>query len=126
MSGGVYEAPSLKCHMGLLLATVEFCQTQRPSHAGELSRAQFVAGLGPGHPDSPQLLGPALGPRQHPDEQDGAVSTILFWSQTVPQTMHDGLGEPKGSTAWISPSLGVLPSGTPAPLGPIFGENQGN
>lgn len=38
--------------------------------------------------------------------------------------MHDGLGEPKGSTAWISPSLGAPPSGSPAPLGPYLGRTR--
>lgn len=113
MSGGAHEAPSLKCHPGLLLATLGLCWTQRPSRSGELSRARFVTCLGPGHPDSLQPLGPATGPLQHPNEQDGAVSTILCWTQTVLQTRPDGL--PKGSAAWISPSLGAPLSGSPAP-----------
>ncbi|KAF5918887.1 hypothetical protein HPG69_005928 [Diceros bicornis minor] len=53
----------------------EFCLTQRPSHLGEPSRAQFVASLGPGCPDSRQPLAHATGPTQHPNEQDGAVGT---------------------------------------------------
>lgn len=40
------------------------------------------------------------------------MSSILGWAQAVPQTRHDRLGEPKGSTAWDSPSLSAPPSGT--------------
>lgn len=82
--------------------------------------------LGTGHPDSPQPLGPAIGLTQHPNEQDGAVSTILCWVPTVPQTRHNGLAKPNGSTACISPSLGVPPSRSPASQGPMLGQSQGN
>lgn len=113
--------PFLKCHSGLLLATLGFCWTQRLSHSGELSRARFVAGWVLGiltHHcpwDLPQV------PHSTPSEQDGVASTILCWAQTVLQTRHQGLGEPKASAAWSSPSLGRHLPGALLHLAPCLG-----
>lgn len=58
----------------------------------------------------------------------GTVSPILCWAQTVPQTRHDGLGEPKGVqpgfpprgilSKMCLPSLGTPPPGSPCTTGP--------
>lgn len=40
-------------------------------------------------------LGICPGSLLHPHEQDGAVSTILCWTQVAPQTRRDGLESPK-------------------------------
>lgn len=137
-SGGLHKAPSLECHPGLLLATLEFCPTQRPFYAhfgntytkiqrpscsGKGSRAQSIACSGPGYPDSPQTLW------GHPQEWDGTVSTILCWAQTVLQTRHDGLGKPTGVQPGFPhrgiPSLGTPSSGSPCSTGPPSLGNPG-
>ena len=98
-SGGLYKAPSLKCHPGLLGATLEFCPPQRPSHSGGAKQSPVCSTLGTWVSHSPEPLRTATGAMQHPCKQGEAVSTILYWAQTVP----DGLGEPRGSAAWMSP-----------------------